>query len=136
MSFAKLALVGGLLALALSACGIKAKPIAGTAHIDKASGNHAAVDDPRPKHTKCIRADGYPVHMYRASGGRPAIQVGTPPTGPTVIFEPTPGEAQGLQIIGQAQSAEVIGAALLYPNQASDSELEQVEGCVALGVSG
>jgi hypothetical protein len=53
-----------------------------------------------------------------------------------VSFEPTPGDAQGVQIQGEAQGAEVIGSALLYPNQAPDSLLSTVEGCVAKGVSG
>ena len=58
------------------------------------------------------------------------------PDGPTVSFEPTPGDAQGIQIHGQAQGAEVIGSALLYPNQAPSQLLTQVENCVAQGVSG
>jgi hypothetical protein len=64
------------------------------------------------------------------------MQIGTKPYGPTVYFEPTPGIAQGLQIDGKAQAAEVIGAALLYPNLASDALLTKVENCVAEGVSG
>jgi hypothetical protein len=68
--------------------------------------------------------------------GTTAMQIGTRPYGPTVYFEPTPGAAQEMQIDGQAQGAEVIGSALLYPNQASDQLLQQVEDCVALGVSG
>lgn len=136
MSHPKLALACGLMAVALTGCGIKAKPLAGTSHLDRARGNHAQVDDPRVKHVKCLRANGLPVHLYRASGARPAIQVGSLPAGPTIIFEPTPGAAQGVQIEGEAQGAEVIGSALLYPNQASDAELSKVEGCTALGVSG
>jgi hypothetical protein len=64
------------------------------------------------------------------------MQIGAKPSGPTVQFTPTPGAAQEEQISGQVESAEVIGAALLYPNQASDSLLQKVEGCVAKGVSG
>jgi hypothetical protein len=136
MSHPKLALGCGLMAVALAGCGITAKPLAGTVHLDRAPGNHAKVDDPRTTHVKCLRRRGLPVQLYHATGGRPAIQVGPLPTGPTVVFEPTPGEAQGVQIIGQAQGAEVIGAALLYPNGASDAELDTVEGCMSLGVSG
>ena len=58
------------------------------------------------------------------------------PAGPTVQFQPTPGDAQGKQIGGQAQGAEVIGSALLYPNQAPSSLLSKVESCVAKGVQG
>ena len=53
-----------------------------------------------------------------------------------MVFEPTPGAAQESQIDGQVEGAEVIGSALLYPNQASDSLLQKVEDCVAKGVSG
>ena len=52
------------------------------------------------------------------------------------MFQPTPGAAQGEQIDGQAQGAEVIGTALLYPNQAPDELLSKVETCVAKGVPG
>lgn len=136
MSLAKVALAGGLVALSLSACGIAAKPVAGTPHVDRARGSHAQVDDPRAKHVRCLRSDGLPVRLYQASGGRPAIQVGSAPSGPTVVFEPTPGAAQYDQIDGSAAGAEVIGSALLYPNAASDQELNRVESCVAIGVKG
>jgi hypothetical protein len=136
MSRGKLVLTCGLTALAVSACGMSAKPVAGTPDISSAKGNHAQVSDPRTKHVRCLRADGLPVHLFRASGARPAIQVGTTPTGPTVIFEPTQQAATGVQIVGQAQGAEVIGAALVYPNQAPDSVMAQVESCMAIGVTG
>ncbi len=130
MSSVKLALAAGLAVLSLSACGTAAKPVAGTPQAVVKT--HRGVDDPRTKHLKCIRQDGLPVVRV----GQTGLQVGTRPTGPTVIFEPTPGAAQELQISGQAQSAEVIGSALLYPNLASDSELQKVEACVAQGVTG
>lgn len=123
-------------ALSLAACGIAAKPEAGTAHVDLARGSHARVDDPRTKHVDCLLADRLPIRLYRASGNRPAIQVGSAPSGPTIVFEPTPGAAQGAQITGQVQGAEVIGSALVYPNAAPDAELSKVEACVALGVTG
>ena len=77
-------------------------------------------------------------HQYFAGGKKhlPAIQVGSLPTGPTIIFYATPGIAQGLQITGQEQGAEVIGSALLYPNGASSKELTTVENCVAADVTG
>jgi hypothetical protein len=136
MSSAKLAVACGLAAMSLSACGITAKPIAGTAGLTRHPGNHAKIDDPRPQHMSCIVADGLRAAPFTAPGNRPAIQVGTLPTGPTVIFEPTPGAAQSAQIHGQAQAAEVIGSALVYPNQASDPVAAKVEACVAQGVKG
>jgi hypothetical protein len=68
--------------------------------------------------------------------GRVWLQIGTKPYGPTVQFTPTPGAAQEVQIGGQVESAEVIGSALLYPNQASDALLQKVEDCMAKGVTG
>ncbi len=136
MSKAKVLTACGSAALLLSGCGMAAKPLAGTAHLTAAPGYHARVDDPRTKHVRCLRADGLPVSLFQASGARPGIQIGPAAGGPTVIFDPTPQDATGQQIVGQAQGAEVIGSALLYPNQAPDSELQKVEDCLAIGVSG
>ena len=130
MSSAKLAVAVALAALSLSACGSTAKPVAGTPQA--AIKSHKGVDDPRTKHLKCIRQD----HLVVARVGRTGLQVGTPPAGPTISFEPTPGAAQALQIEGKVTGAEVIGSALLYPNQAPDSELQKVEDCLAVGVTG
>ncbi len=130
MSSAKLALAAGLAAISLSACGNTAKPQAGT--LKAASKTQKQIDDPRKTHVACLRADHIPVVEF----GRTGLQIGTKPSGPTVVFEPTPGAAQELQIDGQVESAEVIGSALLYPNSASDALLTKVETCMAKGVSG
>ncbi len=130
MPSAKFVLTVGLAALSLAACGTAAKPQAGTL---KASASvHQGVDDPRQKHIQCLQQERIPVLRV----GTTAMQIAVKPYGPTVYFEPTPGVAQGLQIAGGVQGAEVIGAALLYPNQASDHLLAKVEACVAQGVSG
>jgi hypothetical protein len=134
MPSAKLALATGLAAISLSACGITAKPEAGTPKAT--TSNHAGVDDPRKTHFACLRQEHIPVVEVSLAGGLPGLQVGSYPSGPTVRFEPTPGAAQELQIDGQVESAEVIGSALLYPNQAPAALLKQVEDCVAKGVSG
>jgi hypothetical protein len=134
MPSAKLVVASGLAALALSACGsITVKPTS-------ASGIPASrgrIDDPRTtknNHVACLRKAGLSV----AKIGGANLQVGAPGSGPMVLFTPTPGAAQADQIQGYrwAQGAEVIGSALVYPNQASDSELGKVETCVATGVSG
>ncbi len=130
MSAAKLALVAGLARSRSSACGTTAKPEAGT--IKAASVNRKGVDDPRTTHVECLESEHIPVTEF----SRTWLQIGTKPSGPTVHFEPTPGAAQEQQIDGQVQSAEVIGAALLYPNQASDALLQKVEDCMAKGVTG
>lgn len=121
---------GALCALALTACGASTKPEAGTLKATTAS--HKAIDDPRTSHIQCLRSEGIPVTKF----GRVWFQVGTKPSGPTVQFAPTPGAAQNLQITGQVTGAEVIGAALLYPNQAPGGLLKRVETCVAKGVQG
>ncbi len=137
MPSAKLAAAVLVSALSLSACGISSKPEAGT---PKAiATGHKGLDDPRTKHTACLQQAHIAFHLeQRAIAGKllPSFQVDTTPAGPTVSFEPTPGDAQGAQIQGEAQGAEIIGSALLYPNQASDQLLSVVEGCVAKGVSG
>jgi hypothetical protein len=137
MPSAKLAVAVGLAALSLSACGTSSKPEAGTpAALVK---SHQGVDDPSTKHIQCLQQEHIavrPEQVTVAGQSLPGFQVGALPYGPTVSFEPTPGDAQGVQIHGQAQPAEVIGSALLYPNQASDSLLTKVERCVAQGVSG
>jgi hypothetical protein len=133
MPSAKLAVAVGLAALSLSACGTTSKPEAGS---QKAiAKNHAGVDDARKKHIVCLQQDHIAVQRI-TSEGLPGLQVETAPAGPTVAFEPTAGAAQEMQIEGKTQGAEVIGAALLYPNQASESLLQKVEDCVAQGVSG
>jgi hypothetical protein len=120
--------------LALSACGSTTKYVAGspqaTAQVKK------GLNDPRTTHIKCLRADHVTDIREYFSDGRPAFQVGTRPSGPTVVFYATPGIAQGNQIQGQNQGAEAIGAADVYPNQASATLAHKVEACVALGVSG
>jgi hypothetical protein len=123
-------------AVSLCGCGIAAKPLAGTPKLASKPGNHAKVDDPRAKHLGCMVRAGLPARAVAAPGGRPGIQVGSLPGGPTIVFYATPGAAQYLQIEGVAQAAEVIGSALLYPNLASDKELSTIEQCLALGVNG
>jgi hypothetical protein len=137
MTPVKVAVACGLMALAISACGIPPKPEAGTANLRKQAGYYGLRDDPRVKHARCLRTDKIHFHEYYAGKGHlPAIQVGSLPSGPTIIFYPTPGIAQGQQIMGQEQGAEVIGSALLYPNGSRAKELSKVEGCTSLGVKG
>ncbi len=81
--------------------------------------------------TSCISTSTAPAHQRL-----PAIQVGSLPTGPTIIFYATPGAAQALQLQGKDEGAEVIGSALLFPNNASGSLLTKVENCTSIGVSG
>jgi hypothetical protein len=93
---------------------------------------HARVDDPRPKHLACLKQHQLPVSEPSPT----EIQVGPPGVGPLIAFTPTPGHAQADQIEGKDPGAEVIGSALLFPNQGSENQLQTVEVCTALGVSG
>jgi hypothetical protein len=138
MSPAKAAVACGLMALLISACGISPKPEAGTASLRHSAGNHGLTDDPRIPQVSCLKSDKLPFRKYYADGVQhlPAIQVGSPPQGPTIIFYPTAGVAQGLQIMGQETGAEVIGSLLVYPNQAGHKVLTEVENCAAIGVKG
>jgi hypothetical protein len=130
MSSAKLALAAGLTALSLAACGSTVKPEAGT--LKAATKDLKGIDDPRAAHVACLRQAHVPVLEF----GRTWLQIGSKPYGPTVHFTPTPGAAQELQISGKVESAEVIGSAMVYPNQAPGGLLQQVEACVAKGVTG
>lgn len=96
---------------------------------------HGKVDDARtnnPNRVACLESDHLPVQLV----GQTGIQIGPLPNGPTIWFTPTPGSAQAQQIAGQAQGAEVIGAALLYPHQGSHGELLLIENCLDQDVSG
>lgn len=133
---AQLAVIVGLMAVLLSACGISAKPQAGTANISKSHDFYGLVDEPWTQQVGCLTSDHLKFREYFTPHQQlPAIQIGSLPTGPTIVFEPTPGIAQGVQIQGGAQGAEAIGAALVYPNQAPDQILAAVEGCASIGVS-
>lgn len=118
-----------VIAIALGGCG--------TITVKPATGSRGKVDDPRtnqPNHVRCLQNQ----HLQVQKVGQTGLQIGSPPAGPKVLFAPTPGMAQGYQISGNRayQGAEVIGSALLFPNQASESELNKIENCLAQGVSG
>jgi hypothetical protein len=134
---AQLAVTVGLMAVLLSACGISAKPQAGTKNISKSHDYYGLVDEPWTLQAQCLKSDHVEFREYPATGQKlPTIQIGSLPTGPTIVFEPTPGAAQGVQIQGGAQGAEAIGSALVYPNQAQNGLLTEVEACTSAGVTG
>jgi hypothetical protein len=132
MSSAKLAIACGFVAVVLSACGTSSNPQAGAIQPTATTAGRAKIDDPRPKRIKCLSEDKIPARPV----GQTWLQIGTPPTGPRVQFASTPGAAQWLQMSSEVQGAEVIGAALLYPDQASDQLLGKVETCLSQGVKG
>lgn len=118
--------VGCLAAIGLSACGAAVKP---------ATGSRGVFDDPRTAKANrvlCISQHHLPVQKV----GLNELLIGAQPAGPRVVFESTEGAAQGVQISGQQEGAEVIGGALLYPDQGSDQEVSTIETCLSHGVKG
>lgn len=146
MSFAKLAAACGLIAVALvlNACGIQAKSVAGsTLHPNANPANHSYVNDSRKPYLHCLRTQTFDGRRFTVtkfvSGGLEQlreIQINSVPTGPTVVFEPTPGIAEGDQMKGEEEGAEVIGSALIYPHRSADKLMQKVEACLAIDVKG
>jgi hypothetical protein len=123
-----------LAALAVGGCGaVKVQPSAPSGSSRLAS--RGRVDSPltsMDNHVRCLKQ----AHLAVQELSPTSLQIGSAPAGPTVVFAATPGAAQAYQIQGQAQGAEIIGSALLYPHQGSPSELSALETCLAQGVAG
>ena len=121
-------------ALALTGCGgaVQVQPTTPAGSTKLAS--RGRVDSPvkMKNHLTCLRDAHLPVRVLSPT----RLQIGSAPAGPTVVFSPTPGAAQAYQIDGSAQAAEVIGSALVYPNQGSDAELGTIGACLSQGVQG
>jgi hypothetical protein len=83
-------------------------------------------------HLDCLRDAHLAVQVVSPT----KLQVDSAPAGPTIVFTPTAGAAQADQIAGTAQGAEVIGTALVYPNQGSEAEMISIEDCLDQGVQG
>lgn len=111
-------------AVAVSGCSSLGKPAAGRGHaVDPRSGP--------PNYLACLRSN----HLAVSESGLNRLQVGRLPSGATIVFEPTAGIAEGQQIQGKAQGAEVIGAALLYPNHEPGAQMTTIENCLGQGVA-
>jgi hypothetical protein len=122
----------GVTAATAAACAA-AVVLSGCASLAKPAGGRGAAVDPRtgpPDYLACLRANRLAV----SEQGTDRLQIGHLPSGPTIVFAPTAGIAEGRQIEGKAQGAEVIGAALLYPNHAPGAELTVIENCLGQGV--
>jgi hypothetical protein len=118
---------------ALAAACAAALALSGCASLAKPSRGRGQVLDPRTagsNYLGCLRAN----HLAVTEIGSNKLQVGTPPSGATIVFAPTADMAEGDQIQGKAQGAYVIGAALVYPNSAPGSQLTVIENCLAQGV--
>jgi len=126
--------IAAALALLLAGCGaVRVQPTTPAGSPKLAS--RGQVDSPLTNmrnHLGCLRDAHVPVQVTSPW----TLQVGAPPSGATILFRATPGAAQADQIEGNAQNAEVIGPALVYPHQASDDELNRIEDCLAQGVQG
>jgi hypothetical protein len=107
--------------------------VSGCASLAKPSRGRGRVLDARtagPDYLNCLRGN----HLSVSEIGTNKLQVGTLPSGPTIVFAPTADMAEAIQIEGKAQGAYVIGAALVYPNHAPGSELTVIENCLGQGV--
>jgi hypothetical protein len=134
MSLVKVVVVCALAALLVSACGIQPKPEAGSgfATFRKSGDWQARVDNPVRKQVECLKQYKVKYRLYITRKQQlPAIQLGKAPEGPLMVFYPTAGIAQGLQIMGEEQGAEVINATLLYPNEATGKLLNEAEECAS-----
>lgn len=132
MSTCARVLLCGLSVLLLAGCASLTKPPVTKRTASGALVSRGRIDDPRQKHFLCLQQHHLPVSEPTPH----EIQVGRPGVGPLIRFLPTAGIAQGVQMTGQVESAEIIGSALLYPNDGSDAELSVIESCAALGVQG
>ena len=130
---ARPAVVAGAV-LALAGCGavtVQPKTSAGSSKLASRGKVDSPLTDLR-NHLGCLKDAHLPVRVVSST----RLQVGSPPAGPPIVFSSTPGAAQAYQINGSAQAAEVIGTALVYPNQASDDEMSHISACLAQGVQG
>ena len=123
------------LALAVGGCGgaVRVQPTTPAGSSTRAS--RGQVDSPLSdirNHLGCMRDAHLPVQVVSPT----RLQVGAAPAGATIVFSSTPGAAQAYQINGQTQDAEVIGSALVSPNQAPENVLNVIEACLAQGVQG
>jgi hypothetical protein len=123
-----------LAALALAGCGgVQVQPAASAGSSKLAS--RGRVDSPLTSmhnYLNCLTDDHLVVQVVSPT----RLQVGPAPAGATIVFDSTPGAAQADQIAGSVQGAEVIGSALVYPNQSPESALSGIEACLARGVQG
>jgi hypothetical protein len=118
--------------LALAGCGaVKVQPSAPAGSSTLVS--RGKVDNPATdvdNHLACLQGKRLPVQVVSQT----TLRVGPAPAGPTIVFTASPAVAQAKQIQGKVQGAEVIGSALVYPNQGSDGELASIGACLAQGV--
>ncbi len=115
-----------LTALAASACGSSVK---------SATSSRGKIDNPataKANRIQCLTDKHIPVRQVSLN----ELWLGPQPASPRVVFDATEGAAQGVQIHGQDPGAEVIGAALLFPDQAPGKELSVIENCLSKGVKG
>jgi hypothetical protein len=115
-----------LTALAASACGSAVK---------SATSSRGKIDNPataKANRIQCLTDKHIPVRQVSLN----ELWLGPQPASPRVVFDATEGAAQGVQIHDQDPGAEVIGAALLFPDQAPGKELSVIENCLSKGVKG
>lgn len=123
MPYAKSVAALGVAALLVCGCGAVVHPPQGRGRVTDPVTSYGRL--------RCLVAHHLPARQVGLTG----IQVGPLPAGPTVRFQPSNGAAEVSQVNGTAQGAEVIGSALVYPNQGTDAEVTQIEDCVKQGMN-
>ena len=113
-------------AMIAAACGVAAAMPGCGFGGDEGSGGGPNPNDKRGVTFACLEREGLDAELT----GEKSIQVGGP-GGPRVEFFVSSGEAEARQFQGEAQSAQQVGAALLFVNGGSDRLLEQIEDCLA-----
>jgi hypothetical protein len=127
------ALLGCAVALAGCSGAVRVQPTTPSGSTKLVS--RGRVDSPltdTDNHLGCMRSAHLPVQVVSPI----ELRVGSAPSGPTIVFTNSPGAAQSDQIQGMSQGAEVIGTALVYPNQGSYAELASIAACLQQGVQG
>ncbi len=117
----------------ISGCGATAKPEVGSSAANAYQQTRLATLSPRRVAFSCLLDHHIAAVNVTSTDGHPVIQAGPLPAGPTIVYEPTAGYAEGLKITGQAQGAELINNVLLYPNGASLAQAKVAEKCAAHG---
>lgn len=119
----------------VTGCGVAKKAEAGSPNIRSNPHFRGKAVGSRGSRYWCLTQKHFQVTEFVAAGRIPALRVGTGSNGPVMLFEPTPGYAEGLKISGQAQGAELINSVLLYPNDGTLHEMKILEQCAAGGAS-
>ncbi len=81
---------------------------------------------PRDKLLKCLRRKG----VEAVAVGQDSIQFLPLPGAPRIVMAATPDAATALQVRGRSEGAQLMGSALVFANQATKRQIEQIQDCL------